>query len=123
MKTHMPWKELGYAIGFVGLLLALYVGTYCATVTRTNLAAEYTVTTAKPVMERGAISYVQHTETKLHVWRRVEPTCSMDSWLGADRTKAMFGPVHEIDRRLRPEHWKDQIVTEREPVLVDHSPY
>jgi hypothetical protein len=28
----MPWKELGYAVGFVVFLAALYVGSYYATV-------------------------------------------------------------------------------------------
>ena len=33
---HFPWKEIGYAVGFVVLLAVLYVGAYYALVTRTE---------------------------------------------------------------------------------------
>jgi hypothetical protein len=80
----MPWKELGYAIGFVVLLAAIYVGAYYATVEPATLwLGPY------PNQDKMAIP-------TYHL-----PNC-----------ESFFSPAHEMDKRLRPDVWYVDIAPE-----------
>jgi hypothetical protein len=72
---HLPLRELGYAIGFVVVLAALYVGAYYAMVRRAPRFGE-----AVEVVAIYSFS--------------------------ADWPTAFFLPIHQIDRRLRPDYWE-----------------
>jgi hypothetical protein len=75
---HFPIRELGYAIGFVVLLAALYVGSYFLAVTPTTFASP----------DGGGVSI------------RMKPAYPAE-WM-----EPVFAPIYEIDRKLRPEAWK-----------------
>ena len=79
---HLPWRECGYAIGFILVLAAIYVGSYYAMVRR-----EYS----------PPFSSVWGTDEDDREF--VRPKYSHDDM--AD----FFRPMHEIDRRLRREYW------------------
>jgi hypothetical protein len=89
---HFPLRELGYALGFLVLLAALYVGAYCSTVSR----GPY-LTPLKPLDFKGgrlfAIAGMLVDE---------EPEYSIGGAWGT----AFFAPIHAIDRRIRPAFWR-----------------
>ena len=84
---HMPLRECGYAIGFVAILLVLYGGAYIAMMQRTERISGF--------MFEGKIAEISV---------RLEYRC------GGDTSAAFFGPAHEIDRRLRPEMWRNELI-------------
>jgi hypothetical protein len=77
---HVPFRECGYAIGFVLLLAAIYVGSYYA--------------------------MVQKIEFHWGVPFTVDVVSYRFGGVGAD---SFFGPAHALDQQLRPEFWKREI--------------
>jgi hypothetical protein len=80
---HFPWRECGYAVGALTLLLALYAGAYYAMVDPFDRVAMISSTYPPP---RG----------------RPIPFYSF----GGDAAKAFFAPIHQVDRLLRPQVWE-----------------
>lgn len=76
----MPWKELGYAAGFVVVLAALYVGAYYAMVKRD----------LEEIAVNGAGGRLQAFVVPRY------PAVGLD---------ALFSPIHQIDKRIRLEFW------------------
>jgi hypothetical protein len=114
MQTHLPWKELGYVLGSLVLLLALYVGAYFGTVTRANDYASVTETVVEPrqkIVDGVTVTYnvaVERTATVLS--RSLVATYPELKVLGTDATRSFFAPIHAIDRVWRDSYWEDQIV-------------
>lgn len=75
---HFPLRELGYAIGFVLLLVAIYVGSYYAMVVRVD-------------------------------WR-MNTTCWVEYRFGGEWADRFFSPMHDLDRRFRPEWWEREVI-------------
>ena len=121
MKSHMPWKELGYAIGTLLLLLGLYVGAYFLTVTRIclvhydleNVPVPYSTTVIGPGGEP-----VEETRERLDLGiienYKVVPRYRFADSFGDETLAAFFAPIHDADVRFRPEFWKDQKLPESE---------
>jgi len=82
---HLPLRECGYAIGFVVLLVALYVGGYYAMVERI-----VTLTSVTPGGVRVS---------------RLEKTVTVGYRFESELLHRIFAPMHALDRRLRPEWW------------------
>jgi hypothetical protein len=78
---HLSLRELDYAIGFVVVLAAVYVGAYYATVRR-EVVTEHTDG------RRFAVSAYPFMREELDL---------------------LFRPIHEIDRAIRPEYWQLRI--------------
>jgi hypothetical protein len=79
---HFPLRETGYAIGFVVLLAALYVGAYFAMVDRQAIPLR---------MTGGIILY------------------SFPTYRFGDESAAwFFAPMYAIDRRIRSDFWKPE---------------
>ena len=89
---HFPLRELGCAIGFIVLVAALYAGAYYTMVERCEFGSS-------PVPELG------------------RPWCYVQYRVGGNRAVAFFNPMHEIDRRIRPEWWWPEIL----PIWVDSN--
>jgi hypothetical protein len=85
---HFPLRECGYALGFFALLLAIYVGSYCAMVERWELVF-------------GSATY---QETRVVALYR----------FGDEHAVWFFGPAHKVDGWLRPDMWRDE---EDQPTL------
>jgi hypothetical protein len=110
MRSHFPCKELGYAVGFVCLLLALYVGAYFAIVQRGD-----------GIVDHDAEQEVDETVTRddgTSFTRKARQTITFSSFIvvakypfggafGATSLRAFFSPIHDLDRRLRTEFWND----------------
>jgi hypothetical protein len=79
----MLWKELGYAIVFVVLLAAMYVGAYYAMVQREEIDV---LLRYRPPSIRAHVAYR----------------------FGGEAAHSMFSPMHEIDRYIRQDWWKDE---------------
>jgi hypothetical protein len=77
---HFPFRELGYAFGFVVVLAALYVGAYYAAV------------------ERSLRYCPRKDASKRHF------PCSYR--VGGDAMASFFEPMERVDRRLRPGYWR-----------------
>jgi hypothetical protein len=88
---HFPLRECGYAVGFLAVLTAIYVGAYCATVDR--------AWRIKRVRDCALLSVGE-----------VEFTASPE--YPTDFLRGVFGPIHEIDRKLRPRFWSREGMTE-----------
>lgn len=80
---HVPIREIGYALAFLVLLAAVYVGGYYALVIRED---DWQI-------EFGELPRVVIMPPQA-VYR-----------LGGDSSKDFFSLLHEIDRRLRPSYW------------------
>jgi hypothetical protein len=78
---HLPLRELGYAVGFLVLLAALYVGAYFATVERSLFGA--------------GINADWPDQPWLPWYPRIE-----SEW-----THPFFAPMHVVDLKLRPDYW------------------
>jgi hypothetical protein len=78
---HIPWRELGLVVGFIALLLVLYVGAYYALV-------EATVA--------GVGSSLLHGETIRVANYRIF----------GHAAGGFFGPAHEFDRKFFPARWQ-----------------
>jgi hypothetical protein len=76
---HFPIHELGYAIGFVVLLAALYVGAYYAMVERVRLVTD---TDPPRILATSARYWI------------------VDSW-----AQDFYAPLYALDRQLRPGFW------------------
>jgi hypothetical protein len=86
---HFPVREPGYAIGFIVVLAALYVGAYYAMViTRSQYLDRYML--SLKVSTKGPPIY------------RVAP----EYRFGGDAAVRFFAPMHDIDTRLRPSIWE-----------------
>ena len=97
---HFPIKELGYALGFVALLLASYVGAYYAL-----------------VEPRG-----QTIETSFSEYVAMRPAYRWGDFLSDDN---LFVMMSEIDRKLRPDAWKTLLIFPRPnlpPVFPEAKP-
>jgi hypothetical protein len=77
----MPIRELVYAIVFVAALLLLYGGAYLAMMERFDLG----------------ISSIAGEETPIVTYR-----------FGGEWSEGFFTPAHEIDRRVRPDLWRNE---------------
>jgi hypothetical protein len=75
---HLPLREFGYAVGFLVLLAALYVGAYYAMVEPTPL----------PIM------------MGVGPWRM-----NANYRFGGESSAAFFSPLEELDRRFFPGRW------------------
>ncbi len=90
---HFPLRELGYAVVFVAILVAVYIGTYVAIVRR---------------------DIVWH-EGPAPSWMipEIVPTYGAKS----DILLKLFEPIHAIDKNLRPDYWSDaayhEVLTEQ----------
>jgi hypothetical protein len=87
--NHFPWKETGYALGFLLLLLVLYVGSYFAMVQR------------RPVREA-----VRWEADRIYLAVEHEP----DYRFGGN---TLFAPIHRIDRATRRDYWAPPSERER----------
>jgi hypothetical protein len=86
---HFPLRELGYAIGFIVLLAAIYVGSYYAMVIPSDLDP------AKLPL-RGSISATFYASP---VYR-----------FGGNTSAQFFGLANKLDRKLRPGQWECHVV-------------
>ena len=78
---HFPLRELGYAIGFVVLLAAMYVGAYFAM--------------AEPI--------------SLPFTSGVGPWTKLANYrFGGEASAAFFAPLEAADRKLFPDRWLDR---------------
>jgi hypothetical protein len=75
---HFPLRELGYAIGFVVLVAAIYVGAYYA------------------MVERSGLRYIRTAN---------QVPWFLPSYPMIESTYSFFAPMHEIDLRFRPDYW------------------
>jgi hypothetical protein len=76
---HFHLCELGYAVGFIVLLAALYIGAYYAMVQKDDVF---------PYPFKADVASYHFG----------------DEW-----AESFFAPAHAIDRRLRPEFWEYEI--------------
>jgi hypothetical protein len=81
---HFPLRELGWAIAVIVVPMALYAGAYFATVERV-VVNDWT----KP--ETVRFWGPKHTVARYRV---------AQEW-----SAAIFGPMHQLDRKMRPEFW------------------
>jgi hypothetical protein len=89
---HFPLRECGYAVGFVVVLAALYVGSYFALVDRKS---------------NRTMLIADLIDLDVDDLRQLEPRYPA-VWL-----QGFFGPIHKIDRKLRPDFWSDMRVPMR----------
>ena len=78
---HLPLRELAYAIVFVAVLLGLYGGAYLAMMQRYNLG----------------ISSIAGEETPVVAYR-----------FGGESAESFFWLAHDVDRRVRPDMWRNE---------------
>jgi hypothetical protein len=88
---HFPLRELGYAISFLVLLAALYVGAYYAMVERTEHIHGFMI----------------------GIGMRDPPTVKLKYRYGGEWSMAFFYPAHDIDRRLRPDLWRGELTRKK----------
>jgi hypothetical protein len=81
---HFPLKEIGYAIGFIVLLAAIYVGSYLAMV-------------SKEIDIESTEMAVGQTELVINV--------NATYWFGGDWSVSFFRLVNDADRLIRPRYW------------------
>jgi hypothetical protein len=81
---HFPLRELGYAIGFIVVLTALYVGAYYA------------------MVEKWIESDIVLDGHGLDPERKVV----VNYRFGGDWAGSLFSPMHALDQKLRPEWWE-----------------
>jgi hypothetical protein len=93
---HFPWRELGYAVGFLTLLAVLYVGSYYATVERQPIGVKWWPETS----ENPRTTYL------------------LDYRLGGGGGWAhdLFGPMHRLDKMIRPDYWDGNITVPLVPI-------
>ena len=113
MRTHFPWRESGYAVGGLTLLLALYVGSYWATVTQQQLPALRTVPNSVPVEETVLSSdgstktrVIYHKVQEVIPCTRIIPAYPFPNVFGS-ALNSFYAPIHDLDRRFRPEVWPE----------------
>ena len=92
---HLPLRECGYAIAVVVAVCLLYGGAYLALV---------------EVVEREDLRGAMRRPGDRHdlpgTPREISPpTCVARYRIGNDWAKAFFSPIHELDRRVRPDYW------------------
>ena len=79
---HFPLRELGYAVGFIVLLAAIYVGSYYAMVERSSVRVE------------GRSIAVSHPRSPFARY----PASSLETF---------FEPIHRLDRMIRHRYWRN----------------
>jgi hypothetical protein len=72
---HLPWREMGFSMGFVLILMALYIGTYYALV-------------------EDRVEVVAGRFPPEPYYR-----------FGTDELRPLFRPAHQFDRWCRPTAW------------------
>jgi ABC-type anion transport system duplicated permease subunit len=77
---HFPLRELGYAVGILAVLAALYAGSYYAMVTRIEMT-----------IEPGG--HVLDAFPAYRFWPQA--------------SGVVFSPIYQMDRHLRPEYWHE----------------
>jgi len=83
---HFPWRETGWAMGFVALFAALYVGSYYALVEKSDLSEQ-----------------MWTWEKDGEEWLKLR---NRPQYLGGyDVAERFYSPVFELDSILRPGHW------------------
>jgi hypothetical protein len=90
---HLPLRECGYAIAVVATFCLAYCGAYLTLV-------EF-----------------DEREDLLRAMRRIGDPHSLPEWsspgwpaayrIGGDWSKALFAPINELDRRIRPDYWEE----------------
>jgi hypothetical protein len=98
---HLPLRELGYAIAFLILLIALYVGSYYAVVDRRPDEVVTEEEFPVPFSAPGGIP-VMTTRTVTH---RTLNSENMIAVYPLEVMTTIYSPLHDLDRRIRPEHW------------------
>jgi hypothetical protein len=92
--NHIPWRETCWAIAIVILLPAFYIGAYF-----------------------GIVENEVDIAPADHGW----------SWspryrFASNSLQPFFGPAHEVDWWLRPEHWKKVVLAEFARYQEAHPP-
>src|SRR4051812_35297175 len=82
---HVPWKELGWAVLVVVLLLGGYGGLYLASVKT----------------DRDAWGIETWVDGQIHF--KLNPCYRF----GGEWSEAVFKPAHMVDRAIRPTYWVD----------------
>jgi hypothetical protein len=88
-SQHNFWRECSYAACVVAVLLAIYSGAYYGTVT-----PETIMTSGDPGLGLGSFSLVTVKRPRYS--------------LAQAPLESFFGPMHAIDRRLRPDVWRGE---------------
>jgi hypothetical protein len=84
---HLPLRECGFAIAVLLGFLLLYGGTYFAMMLRDERISG--------IMIGGRIA---------------EPSVRLEYRFGGEWSRSLFEPAHEIDRRLRPDLWRNELI-------------
>jgi hypothetical protein len=114
MQTHLPWKELGYAMGGLVLFVALYVGSYFGSVTRE--LRDVTSAIEKDIPREIEIERADGSvETRMESVKAVEYLASVElvakypfeQVFGSESLGSFFSPIHELDRSIRVAYWTD----------------
>jgi hypothetical protein len=82
---HIPFRECGYAVGFIVVTTALYIAAYYAMVVRgvnIPMGGSFSVT-------------IEELDT-------VYPSYPIESM------RPFFQPIHEIDRKIRSRFWSEE---------------
>ncbi len=95
MMKQLPWREMSWALGFVALLAALYVGSYASLISVDRRVILFE-TDGAPSTMTGVIA-VPPGKT-LHFQ-------SAKYRVGGENAKSFFGPIHQLDRRIRSGTW------------------
>ena len=85
---HFPWKELGYAVGFVTLLAVLYVGAYY------SLAIAHT----ERLYSDPAFALNIHSPYTVCIFPEYR--------IGGESAVRFIEFMHGIDKTLRPDTWQ-----------------
>ena len=88
---HFPTKELGYALAFLALIVALYVGSYYAMVQK----AEWT--RVWPVIDSFS--------SRRAVVLTGDTTVVPEYRFGGKVARSFYSFWHEVDREIRPGYW------------------
>jgi hypothetical protein len=126
MRSHSLVRDVGYALGGLGLLLLVYVGGYFAMVSRRNPfdyqavteMIPYTYTVMIPVQQDGKTVMVAEQRQGMRTVSKAVPvhhdrviaTYAFADRFGPELLSSFFAPAHDVDRRIRTEFWKDQFL-------------
>lgn len=83
VMKNVPWRETGWAVAFVVLLIGMYAGAYLALVKRDLGVMPMS---SSPLVELGEVEAVPR-------------------YVGGDVFACLFAPAHAVDRQLRPFYW------------------
>jgi hypothetical protein len=98
---HLPLRELGWAVGVVALLAAIYMGSYYALAERDGYV--FAVDSDGGEIS-GACVYPNYRFLSEPQWPD-QPQ---------DVATVFFSPAHAIDLRIRPDYWSKEAFIEAE---------